>query len=592
VPTLFAPLALIGLAALPALAAIYWLRNRYRRQTVSSLMLWSQLAEAREGGTRFQQFRVPLLFLLELLALLMLVLAAAGPRMLMTSTRLPLVIVLDDSYSMQASGPGDQPARRQAIDAIGDLLDGGHYKVQYVLARDEPQVLADATGDMDRAINQLEAWRCDAPSADLEQAVTLAGQVGGEHARIFVVTDREPATQPESGRIQWAAYGKDRPNVAIVNAARSSELDTHRVLLEVANLAAQPVRAAVTLTLAGDDQAPPIHRADIQLDPDQTRSLFIDIPRNAPALRATIGNDELTIDNTVTLQPVTSPSIRVALAIDDPLLRQRVRKAMGAIPNVQLAATDAQLVITDAAAGRTTEPQRWTMRLIREDPAKAYLGPFVVDRAHPLTDGLMLTGVIWAAGQSEPLPGRPIITAGNVVLLSDVEYPAGRHEVHLRLRPDLSSLLDSPNWPILMWNLATWRSKHAPGLDQTNGRVGDEIRLTVAPEVKTVNVTDPEGETRTLNVTDDAVTLPAELAGDYRLTAGKGVYTFSANVLDRNESNLSTRSAGQWGDWTESPTFRWEYSSLAWLFGLLAAACLTAHLYFVSRSARQGRRSL
>ena len=40
IPLFTTPLALWGLLAIPALLAIYWLRNRFRRHPVSSLMLW------------------------------------------------------------------------------------------------------------------------------------------------------------------------------------------------------------------------------------------------------------------------------------------------------------------------------------------------------------------------------------------------------------------------------------------------------------------------------------------------------------------------------------------------------------------------
>ena len=74
------PLALLGLAGVPLLVGIYLLRNRFRRQPVSSLMLWLDAREVRQGGTRIRRLQTPLLFLLELLAILLLVLAAAEPR--------------------------------------------------------------------------------------------------------------------------------------------------------------------------------------------------------------------------------------------------------------------------------------------------------------------------------------------------------------------------------------------------------------------------------------------------------------------------------------------------------------------------------
>ena len=61
------------------------------------------------------------------------------------------------------------------------------------------------------------------------------------------------------------------------------------------------------------------------------------------------------------------------------------------------------------------------MRLVTEPEASAYLGPFVIDFTHPLTEGLSLGGVVWGAGVKEQFMGTPIITAGNVPLLTDIE---------------------------------------------------------------------------------------------------------------------------------------------------------------------------
>ena len=46
------PLAWIAAITLPALVAIYFLRHRFRKQSVSTLLLWQMHRESREGGRR------------------------------------------------------------------------------------------------------------------------------------------------------------------------------------------------------------------------------------------------------------------------------------------------------------------------------------------------------------------------------------------------------------------------------------------------------------------------------------------------------------------------------------------------------------
>src|SRR6185436_7127452 len=120
-PFLTFPLALLALATVPALTAIYILRNRFRRRQVSSLMLWQFRVQSKEGGLKLHRLQLPLLFFLELLALLMLVTAAAGPHWNVPQSARPLIVVLDDSFSMRAVR-NDRSARTSAREFLERLF--------------------------------------------------------------------------------------------------------------------------------------------------------------------------------------------------------------------------------------------------------------------------------------------------------------------------------------------------------------------------------------------------------------------------------------------------------------------------------------
>src|SRR5262249_44396566 len=146
------------------------------------------------------------------------------------------------------------------------------------------------------------------------------------------------------------------------------------------------------------------------------------------------GEDALNVDNEVVLLPEAGRSVRVDLRLRDAGLRELIEKAVQASPQAALNSAKPELVITDGAESDITDAEAWTLRVLNEKDASSYLGPFVVDRAHPLAEGLALGGVVWGAGKSS-LPGTPVITAGNVALLTDLDR-AGRHELRLRLRPE------------------------------------------------------------------------------------------------------------------------------------------------------------
>ena len=593
IPTFTLPLGFLSLLAIPGLVAIYLLRTRSRRYPVSSLMLWVNQQQARQGGLRVERLQTPLLFFLELLVIILLALAVAAPIIRTTQGAIPLMVVLNDSFSMLA-GSGDTP-RSRAIAALEEQsrwvgrfnpLANRRYTVRYVLAGTEPQVLNEATRTADEAIAQLDAWRCLSPSADLGAAISLAAELGGQKTLILVLTDEPPPQILGEDRMQWWAFGNPRANIAFVNATRTATDSGERCLLEITNLS--PHVGSTELIVEVDDAAVQsssslLHQSILEIDPRATRRIFLNLPPKTPAVRARIGNDVLTIDNEVVLLPQRRKPVRVDIRIQDPQFRSLVEDALASTDRAIPAKTGPELVFLDETAVADDSTEAWSMRVITEPTASAYLGPFVIDWTHPLAEGLSLDGVVWGAGTKEQFMGTPIITAGNVPLLTDTEQFTGAHEIRLRLRPDLSTLQNSPNWPILMWNLLQWRASQTPGLERTNLRLGEVAVLTTKLGITSVEVVSPDGETLVRPVLDRAINLKAEAVGIYEIRAGVDKYAFSSNALYQAESDLTNKATGRWGDWGEATLRWWGYYSFAWFFLLLALGILTLHLLFVKR---------
>jgi len=590
-PTFAFPLAFIGLIAVPALVAIYFLRSRAREHRVSSLLLWLSEKQMWDGGQQVHRLQTPLLFFLELLVIILLVTAAAGPKLRAGGGARPLVIVLDDSFSMLAGN--DESPRNRAARAIERELASNRYDpVRFVLAGEAPQVLGEG-----KAVEELlKGWKCAAPAARMEEAIALAFELGRNRTRVLAVTDRPPSDAISDSRLQWWAFGSSRPNVAFVNAARTTRDEEDRLLMEIANLSSQSTSTTLTIesiNLPGNinPQSATISGSNpqsISLGANETRRLVLTFKSGAPALRASLSGDALDVDNEIVLLPESERLVRVDLRLRDAALRTIIERAVQSMQGVLLATDGPELVITDAET-KIEDQEAWTLQVISEKDAASFLGPFVVDRAHPLSEGLSLGGVVWGSGRGEQLPGSPVITAGNIPLLSDVER-LGRHELRLRLRPDLSTLQETPNWPILIWNLINWRAASAPGLERTNVRLGSDTTLRVPAGVESVKVTDPLRKTTELPAREKAVTIKAETIGVYeigiyKIDANQNRYSFAANALQREESDLTGAASGRWGDWASATELQWEYRNIGWLFLLLAMVVLAIHAWLVARSA-------
>lgn len=578
-PLLTLPLALMALTALPALAAIYWLRNRYRRQVVSSLLLYMDQREAREGGVRVQKVQTPLLLLIELAVLALLALAAAGPYLPRSNEAHVMVVVLDDAYAMQAVDRAGRSVREKAVAAIQAQLEGQRFAARFIVAGQQPQVLGEPAQRWDEAEQLLERWTCTAPRASLRSAIGVAREVGGAEATIVVVTHRAPEHPLEAeSNLWWWAFGSSQPNVAFTAAVRTAASDgSDRLMLEVAHLADAP--ASTVLTVEGQTQR-------LELAAGRTRRLWFDLPPGTGPVRASLPDDALTVDNQVVLLPARAREVGVALQLNDQTMRDVWERALAASGLARLDGGPADLVVTDGAVRPEAGPRpaQWVVQVDGGGEAAAFTGPFVIDRSHRLTSGLSLAGVVWGAGRGVTLPGVPLITAGDETLMSHRVRGDGSHLLRMRWQPAVSTLQQTPAFPALVWNLLAWRASHLPGAVEPNVRLGATAEVALPSTVRSAIVVTPSGDRQELMASEQVVRWQPTGPGVWQLGAADQWHAVAVNVLDGETSDLRPAEAGRWGEAVGAQTLERQYRSMAWALLLVVLALLTCHGYLTWRS--------
>lgn len=576
IPFLTYPLALMAAAALPALAAIYILRHKFRRRQVSSLMLWRFRVQSKEGGAKIHRLQLPLLFFLELLALLLLVVAATGPHWKLARSTRPLIVVLDDSFSMRAVS-GKISAQARATEALQKL-----YRFQpppstrLMLAGKEPQLLGAQVRNWSEVNKLLDQWACWSPDASLNAAVTRATELGKQQANILVLTDHAPPEQKIANpRLQWLSFGAPEPNVAIVNASRSANGEEDRCLFEIANYS-KTTQSAGFLVQTGTN-AP--KRTELSLGAGERQRVVLNMPASTPMLSAELTPDALAEDNRVQLLPPIRRRVRVEVALTNSALTELVDRALAATGLRASISANPELVIhhSDASPNNTAWSLNWS---IPEKPT-AFTGPFIIDDSHPLGQGVGLAGVVWAAGsQTNAKTDIPVILAGNVPLVSTREDITGRQFLTMNLDPELSTVTKTPDWPILFWNILQWRARETPGLIDSNARLGTEVILKTTGDA--VSVRWPDGQEKSFPRTSDQLLLDTPLPGVYSVAMSGSTNSFAVNPLAADESDLQACASGQWGNWDAGVESHYEQSPMAWIFALGALALLTAHLWFLA----------
>ena len=586
------PWMLLGLLGLPALAAIYWLRSRAKPRTVSSLFLWADQRRPRQGGRIFQRLQTPLTFLLELLAIAAIAVAAAAPAVTRSRYARPLVLVLDDSYSMLAGG--DASTRDRASQKLAEEFRRTDYVARVILAGAQPRLLGATVRSADQLPGILVQWTCTAPTAGLEPAIALASEVGGASSRILVVTDHAPSGELPAGKIEWWGCGQTLGNIAITAASRDASAggaDEDRVLLEVTNFGIAP--AQTELVLSGANLGAPSHKS-LELDAGAATRIILNLTVGSAELHATLGKDDLAIDNEVVLVSPRRRPLRVQFSMADADksttdLRALLVRAVESCGQAVLVETRPDLVITDHEQPKPANA--WQFEALRGPDPLSYEGPFVLDRSHPLTEGLSLDAVIWSAAPAVIPGGTPVVTAGNRVLMADSEDASGRHKIQMVLDPDLSNLTATPDWPILVANLVRWCLAATPGPAASNIRLGQTLRITLADDATATGnavITPPGTAAQSLPIHGKQLEVHPDRIGLYHVRAGSLQFPFACNALNADESNLATCASGKWGSWNESDVYQDQRVSLDWAFILLALGCLTVQMVIVSRAGVAG----
>ncbi len=576
------PLALLALATLPALTAIYILRNRYRRRQVSSIMLWRFRVQSKEGGVKLHRLQLPLLFFLELLALALLVTAAASPYWKLPHSARPLIVVLDDSFSMRAARD-EHSAQAKACGFLKQLFRRPPPSTRFILAGQEPRLIGSPVKKWLETEEVLKQWRCWSPTARIESALTLAVELGRRQANILILTDHKPEEEKQgSDRIEWHAFGAPLANAAIVTALRTGYGEADRCLVEIMNLS-DSARATQLVVQAGTNV---LQSSLVSLGARERKRLIFNVPSATPELRATLDPDVLAADNEVCLLPPIRKRVRVRVSLSDTNLNELAARTLEAT-GLRAALTENPELVIHQAESPLLASNCWSLRWNCPAESTAFTGPFLVDGSHPLAQGVALQGVVWAGATTTNAPGEvPVVLAGNTPLLSAREDALGRPHLTLNLNPQLSTLPGTPDWPALFWNLLAWRAAETPGLHDSNMRLGAEVLLKTVGE--RVTITWPDGSKHEFPKPTGNLAFEPLMPGVYSVAMGGATNSLAVNPLAADESDLQSCVTGRWGKWGAETERRTEVSSVSWLFGLLALGLLAAHLCLVAMG-RGGR---
>jgi len=592
------PIGLLALLAIPAIVAIHLFRRRFPPRTIAGLFLWQMLRQTPEGGGRLSRLPITASLILECLAALALALILAGARLSPAAVSPHLVVLLDDSASMAAVNARGERARDRAVRRVLQEIDrlGSGARVTIVVSGERPSVLLGPAALSIEARSALDTWKPAAPDHPLALGVRLARELAGRTGRLMVVSDLAPAPrgQPELEGALWVSVGEPLANVGIVGAERS--------------LSPAEGRGTISLTLANDSASPARRRLDVSAGgtavltrdvdaPPGLSSFTIAIPPQLPPARVTLSDDPLQRDNEVMLAEPRPRIVGIENRLKDGRGRQALAKAIDAVTGVTQAASGQLAFIEAADLDRQAAPGTWRVAFGRPPaPWRAngvprdFIGPFVLEKRHPLLLGITLGGVVWS-GASPLAPGtvRPIASAGDQPLIGMSAAPGASPDptVIVNLDLDRTNLIRSPDWPILVSNVVEMRRQALPGPDRWNYRIGEWVRVRLGR--------DPKGPLR-LRCGAIERPLPAGRQIEFIAPSPGGLlqilegdvvlFELGVNFLDAREADLRRQATADLGALADAPGLRAESGPasdpLFWILLVLGGTALAANWLMLS----------
>jgi len=215
------PLALAALASVIPLIILYLLRPKPLQVMVPSLMFLMKIQEEKKRFyTSITKLIKDPLFLIQLLVLILLALAAAAPFI---ETQEPLsgehtVIIIDSSASMQTDSRFE--------DAVSDARDYVSRTNSIILAGNTPVTVLEREGS-DAAYQTLDSVEPGATVADISGAISAGMQLLDEGGRVVVISDftnwegddpvnAKTLAQSFGLDVEYVLVGRSTDNVGII----------------------------------------------------------------------------------------------------------------------------------------------------------------------------------------------------------------------------------------------------------------------------------------------------------------------------------------------------------------------------------------
>lgn len=321
-----------------AIVALYILRMRRRDLKVPASFLWPERVDEIRANSLFQKLKFNWLMVLQILALLCLIFAFAGPKWKQEGLSGNVkVLVLDASASMAATDVAPsrfEAAKKIITDAMRSAGPGD--RIALIVAGPSPRVAYSLTNDSAKYISLVNGLQCTDAESDMGGALRLASALVGAApgAQIVVCSDGvfppiEDFRAPQA-QLTFRQVGERSRNLAITALGVSQTPSGFVAFVSVRNYGLDPMKANIKLLADGKL----LNAYTVDAGSGKSWSRTFGISTGAKVIEAKLEADDfLASDNYAACLADTGSSIRTLIVGPGDLF---VERALSLDPRVEL----------------------------------------------------------------------------------------------------------------------------------------------------------------------------------------------------------------------------------------------------------------
>lgn len=579
------PAAFYLLGVIPIVVALHFLKLRRYPRLVPSIMFWLSTAEDRRANVPFQRLRNLLLPLLQVLFLLFLIFSVARP-VLRRPGFMPgkAILIVDNSARMSSKEIGQTRlalAKQEARQYIEAVSASGGMMLMVTNSADTHirEAFTTDTSKLQQAIERIAQTHAPRNLRPVFDAATRYAD--SQQDKIVFISGTFENLPDVPLPVQEIGVGGNAENVGIVRFSVEMFADRYEVLIGIHNFTDTPRALDVQLSV----ETVPLDDRAVSIPPGETKSVLFSGDPSGLAGKVLSGHldvaDDFPLDDSAWALLSAVPSLRILLVSDNrKSLLPELLESYG--DHVQLNVVDpadyhgtgdADVAIFDGGtlAGRAaienfSEVASGTavifiapgdnLPFVREDApiVEAERTPVRVIRAdgnHPLMEGVSLLGLQVSESMHRALPlwGHSLVETEKGTLI----WLGSRADTRILVfefdafNPEISTFaLTVPDGPQFIYQCLAWfeagTAPLQPLASQGSGtrhafRTGDQVRLVLTRQGRTLHVQKPDGTTVGL---DSPIFTETDQIGVYTLFAdGRQIERFTVNLLNATESALS-----------------------------------------------------